>query len=340
MTYWYETPDDSKDTWHWMGIAISLAHTIGLHRDPSKTPMTLRKQKLWKRVWWSCFMRDRLIALGMRRPTRIKGGDFDVPQLDEADFELEVLPQDNRLLGPDCALIRDVEMQRELAIMCIQKAKLCQLIGEVLQVQYCVLSRTGMGPEHTTNSTHMLLPNKNGDNMEDVEEVDRHLREWFQNPPEACRYRPIDPLTITEGNKVLAVQRNLLHMVYHTTVSALHRPLFLPPSPAEAPNPPLDVQETARQRVREAAEHITRMVAEMRRHRLERYLPTTGVTVILPATIIHMLDMKNLDLEARVKAAQGLKECLTVMSNLRNIYAAADFATGFLDAALPSFHGS
>jgi hypothetical protein len=86
--------------------------------------------------------------------------------------------------------------------------------------------------------------------------------------------------------------------------------------------------------VREAAEHITRMAAEMRHHSLERYLPTTGVTVILPAMIVPMLDTKSLVPETRANAVQGLKECLIVMSNLRNIYAAADFATGFLDALL------
>ncbi|KAK4103954.1 hypothetical protein N658DRAFT_420567 [Parathielavia hyrcaniae] len=334
MTYWYETPDDQKDTWHWMGVAISLAHTIGLHRDPAKTAMIPRKQKLWKRVWWSCLMRDRLVALGMRRPTRIKSEDFDVPPLDEADFEIGPLPEDNQLLGPECALVRDTEMQRALAVMCIEKAKLCMLIGNMLKVQYSVLSRSGVQPENTTNSTHMLLPNKNPENMKEVENVDDHLRGWFTDLPECCRYRPLDSEAVAEANKVLAVQRNLLHMIYHTTISALHRPLFLPASPTEGPGHPLEVQETARQRVREAAEHITRMAAEMRQHSLERYLPTTGVTVILPAMIVHMLDTKSLVPEMRAKAIQGLRECLLVMHNLRNIYAAADFATGFLDALL------
>ncbi|KAK4250270.1 fungal-specific transcription factor domain-containing protein [Corynascus novoguineensis] len=334
MTYWYETPDDQKDTWHWMGVAISLAHTIGLHRDPAKTPMIPRKQKLWKRVWWSCLMRDRLVALGMRRPTRIKSEDFDVPPLNEDDFEIETLPEDNTLLDSKCGLIRDVDMQRELAIMCIEKAKLCMLIGDMLKVQYSVLSRSGVRPEHTINSTHMLLPNKNPENMEQVEKVDQHLRDWFTGLPEPCQYRPLDTVTITDGNKPLAVQRNLLHMIYHTTISALHRPLFLPASPTEGPSTPVEVQDTARQRVREAAEHITRMAAEMRHHNLERFLPTTGVTVILPAMIVHMLDTKSLDPDTRSNAVRGLKECLIVMSNLRNIYAAADFATGFLDALL------
>jgi hypothetical protein len=334
MTYWYETPDDQKDTWHWMGVAISLAHTIGLHRDPAKTPMIPRKQKLWKRVWWSCLMRDRLVALGMRRPTRIKSEDFDVPPLNEDDFEIGSLPEENRLLGHECALMRDLEMQRELAVMCIEKAKLCMLIGDMLKVQYSVLSRSGMRPEHTTNSTHMLLPNKNPENMEEVEHVDQHLQAWFNSLPPACLHRALDAATLTDGNKALAVQRNLLHMIYHTTISALHRPLFLPASPTEGPSTPLEVQETARQRVREAAEHITRMAADLRVHGLERYLPTTGVTVILPAMIVHMLDTKSADPDTRAGAVLGLKECLVVMSNLRNIYAAADFATGFLDALL------
>jgi hypothetical protein len=270
----------------------------------------------------------------MRRPTRIKSEDFDVPPLTESDFEIEALPGYNQLLGAECALIRDVEMQRELAIMCIEKAKLCMFIGDMLKVQYSVLSRSGVQADQTINSTHMLLPNKNPENMGEVERVDKELLDWFASLPECCQHRPLDSVTITDENKVLAVQRNLLHMIYHTTISALHRPLFLPASPTEGPSTPVEVQETARQRVREAAEHITCMAAELRRRGLERYLPTTGVTVILPAMIVHMLDTKSLVPETRAKAVLGLRECLTVMSNLRNIYAAADFATGFLDALL------
>lgn len=91
MTYWCETPDDQKDTWHWMGMGILLAHTMGLHRNPEKSNMDPKKQKLWKRIWWSCFMRNRLVSLGMRRPTRIKDDDYDVSILTFEDFEIQVL---------------------------------------------------------------------------------------------------------------------------------------------------------------------------------------------------------------------------------------------------------
>ncbi|KAH7152358.1 fungal-specific transcription factor domain-containing protein [Dactylonectria estremocensis] len=334
MTYWYETPDDQKDTWHWMGVAISLAHTIGLHRNPGSTSMTPAKQKLWKRIWWSCFMRDRLIALGMRRPTRIKDEDFDVPMLEESDFEIEVLPEDNTVIPTSCTLVRDLDMQRELATMCIAKAQLCVCISHMLKAQYSVLIRDKMKPENTTNSTMMLFPNKQLDNVESVTEVDHELMAWAESLPACCQYRTLTPLDVKDGRSTIAVQRTLLHMVYYTTISALHRPQFLPSSPLQAPTTSRQVQDMSRLRVRDAAMHITRMATELHQCRLERFLPTTGVTVILPAMIIHLLEMKNPAPQSRERATRGFRQCMRVMEKLREVYAAADYATGFLDAAL------
>ncbi|RFU72312.1 cutinase transcription factor 1 beta [Trichoderma arundinaceum] len=334
MTYWYETPDDQKDTWHWMGVAISLAHTIGLHRNPEVTSMAVPTQKLWKRIWWSCFMRDRLIALGMRRPTRIKDEDFDVPMLLESDFELTALPDKVTIIPPECTLMRDVEMQRELAVMCIAKAKLCICISHMLKAQYSVLIRDNMKPENTTNSTMMLFPNKKLDNLDSVKVVDAELKAWAASLPACCQYRMLVPADTKNGRSTLVVQRMLLHMVYHTTISALHRPQFLPSSPMQAPTASRQVQEMSRLKVKDAATHITGMATELHHLRLERYLPTTGVTVILPAMIIHLLEMKNPLPEARARATRGFRQCMRVMEKLREIYAAADYATGFLDAAL------
>ena len=76
------------------------------------------------------------------------------------------------------------------------------------------------------------------------------------------------------------------------------------------------------------------MTADLHRFKLERYLPTTGVTVVLPAMIIHLLDMKNPVQHTRERAMRGFKQCMKVMEKLRDIYAAADYAASFLDAAL------
>ncbi|KAJ2986030.1 hypothetical protein NUW58_g5226 [Xylaria curta] len=335
MTYWYETPDDQKDTWHWMGVAISLGHTIGLHRNPANTNMPPQRRKLWKRIWWSCFMRDRLIALGMRRPTRIKDEDFDVPMLEEDDFDLRALPDSVQVVGPECTFLRDVGMQRELAQMCIAKTKLSLCISQMLKAQYSVLICTKTHPENMTNSTMMLLPNKQLDNMETIAKCDHGLTQWAESLPESCKYRPLSPLDVQNGRGVLAVQRNLLHMVYFTTVSALHRPLFLPSSPRNLQQTPSQVrQQMSRMRVCNSAMQITRMVAELSALRLDRYLPTTGVTVVLPAMIIHMIEMKNPSQVIQTAAHKGFQQCMRVMERLRDTYSAADYAVAFVNAAM------
>ncbi|KAI1130937.1 fungal-specific transcription factor domain-containing protein [Nemania abortiva] len=335
MTYWYETPDDQKDTWHWMGVAISLGHTIGLHRNPANTNMPPQRRKLWKRIWWSCFMRDRLIALGMRRPTRIKDEDFDVPMLEEDDFDIKALPDDVQAVGPECTLLRDVGMQLELAQMCIAKAKLSLCISHMLKAQYSVLICTKTHPENVTNSTMMLLPNKQLDNMESIAKCDHGLTQWAETLPESCKYRPLSPLDVQNGRGVIALQRNLLHMVYFTTVSALHRPLFLPSSPRNPQQSPSQVQQQiSRIRVCSSAMQITRMVTELSALGLEKFLPTTGVTVVLPAMIIHMIEMKNPSQVIQAAAHKGFQQCMRVMERLRDTYSAADYAVAFVNAAM------
>jgi hypothetical protein len=333
MTYWYETPDDQKDTWHWMGVAISLAHTIGLHRDPENSSMEPNKKKLWKRIWWSCFMRDRLVALGMRRPTRVKDEDYDVPMLTEDDFELEVLSESNTIIPKDCTLIRDVEAQRKLAQMCIAKAKLCLCISHVLSAQYSVLVKhQGMqGQEGSTRSSVMLFPKKL-DQSDEVKRCDVELSEWISELPECCQYS--NDMVAGNSGPPQFVQRSLLHMVYFTTLSALHRPQVLPSASTPQEEQSRELQDLSRKKVREASREITRISQDLHTRGLEKYLPTTGVTVLLPAIIIHLLDIKSCNDDARQAAMDGFCHCMLVLEKLRDNYSSADFATQFLEAAI------
>ena len=347
MTYWYETPDDQKDTWHWMGVAISLAHTIGLHRNPANSVMSPPKQKLWKRIWWSCFMRDRLVALGMRRPTRIKDKDFDVPMLELSDFELKELPMNNNVVSQRCRVIRDVAMQTDLAHLCIAKAKLCLCISHVLSAQYSVLVRDqgqAMGQDGNTRSSVMLFPKKL-DQTDEVKVCDDELTTWVESLPPSCLYgnpsREDLEAEVARGGATVVVQRALLHMCYYATLSALHRPQVLPSfETSSLSSTPSNVsrarslQDLSRRKVREASREITAMSQAVHTLGLTAYLPTTGVTVLLPAIIIHLLDIKSFEKEMRGRALEGFAKCMSVLNELRVNYAAADFAGQFLDAAI------
>ena len=361
MTYWYETPDDQKDTWHWMGVAVSLAHTIGLHRDPRTTGEPLRRQRLRKLLWWCCFMRDRMIALGMRRPKRIRSEDADVPMLVPSDFDKAILPDDIDILPAECRLVRDLDMQQQLAELCVEKAKLCVLVGNMLQQQYTILPRgrqrgsdaglagggstngandTSNNSNSSHNSTMMLFPNRpvsddgKGNGPSVVDKIDAKLRAWLLALPTSCRYAALTPSDVQNGRATIAVQRTLLHLVYHTTMSALHRPRIQPVA-IGTPMLPIEQQEFSRARVRDAADCVTRMGGEMLRLRLEMYLPTAGVTVFLPAMFAHLLDIKGgVPRERRQQAVLGFLTCMRVMESLRETYAAAEIAKGFVESLL------
>ncbi|KAL9572035.1 hypothetical protein ACKAV7_003752 [Fusarium commune] len=334
MTYWYETSEDQKGAWHWIGVAISLAYTMGLHQDPRTTSMSTARQKLRKRIWWSCFIRDRLIALGLRQPSRIHDGDFNVPMLEEGDFEIEVFPEDNNIFPRKCTIVRDITMQQELAALCIAKVQLGICIGHVLHSMYSVDIRNNSPPENIINSIRMLFPNKKPDNMECFLSINLELVAWAEALPPCCRYTPLMPLDVKDGNATIAVQRTLLHMLYYTIDLTLHRPQLLSPSPIHAMTTPSVVQAISRLHIRDATIHVTRMASELHHLRLDRFLPITGVTVILPTMMIQLLEMRDPAPQARDLAARGFQQCLCVMEKLREIYVAADDTVGFLDAAL------
>lgn len=339
MTYWYETPDDQKDSHHWMGIAVSLAQTIGLHRNPEKTAsIDPAKQKLWKRIWWSTYMRDRLIALGMRRPTRIKAGDFDVPMLTVDDFDIQALPDPNSSCVPlECNYLRDVEKQRVLAVLCIEKAKLCTCISNVLTVQYSVLHNnqsTEDAEGNSTRSTHSLRAKKNATGTSEVQACDEALQEWKDNLPQEAHY--VVPMwnDVESGDGYMVLNRSLLHMIYYSTLSALHRPQVLPSSGMPPRDTKAEVLDVSRKAVRLAASEITSIASTLYNLDLVRLLPTTGITVLLPAVIIHLLDIKAPDENTRRASLQGFCQCMQTMARLRDIYAAADYSTAFLEAAI------
>jgi hypothetical protein len=111
---------DSKDAWHWLGLAISLSFSLGINRNiPQQTP-NFRKKRLERRIWWTAFLRDRMLALNDRaelaRPFGIKRGDCDIDLLCLEDFAID---ED------------DISARRD-AKECVEKAMLCWCSNDTL----------------------------------------------------------------------------------------------------------------------------------------------------------------------------------------------------------------
>jgi hypothetical protein len=333
MTYWRESPNGRKETHHWIEIAVSLAHKIGLHRNPEEsTTLEHWRQKLYKRIWWSTYMRDSQIALGTRRSTgmtRMKDLDFDVPMLQLGDFELDPLPDGPCCIPPDCKVVRDTEKQRELAVMCIEMAKLCLCISHILSVQYGVTSSKASTWTATILYAESLEP---GDDQ--IQASAEALQEWKDSLPNAAQYVMPNLHDVDSSNSCLVLNRAFLHMVYYAALSSLHRSQLLPSTgmlPRAARSNAVNV---SREAVRLAATKITEIAGTLYNLDLVRYLPSPSITVLLHAIVIHLLDVLAPEEFLRRTSLQGFCKCMQIMAALRDMYAAADYSTAFLQAAI------
>lgn len=331
LTYWYDQPDDHKHTWHWMGVSLSIAYTAGLHRNPERSNMDLQTQRLWKRIWWSCFIRDRLIALGTRRPPRIRNGDFDVPMLTEDDFELDPLPLNLvKLLGEPPSIV-DSNKRKTLAMTCIELAKLTICVSHVLASQYTLLGHNSKSVE----SKMMLIPKKSARQVQEAAKCDEELEHWFQELPTNVKYKVSEKKNMVEDPAV-NLHRAELRMIYLATMSALHRPQVF----QSIPNIPkaVESQKASSQKVRQAAVEITDTICELFSLDQIRFMSTSCVPVLVPAILTHLLDMRSKDDLIRNDSTRRFYQCMKALQRLREVYASADSATLFLESAIRKAH--
>lgn len=76
LTY-HNSTDEQLTNSTWLGIAIQHACSINAHIYDSKMRKAIHRQSDLKRLWWSCVIRDRVIAIGLRRPIQITRDHFN-----------------------------------------------------------------------------------------------------------------------------------------------------------------------------------------------------------------------------------------------------------------------
>jgi hypothetical protein len=274
-------------------------------------------------------MCDRLVALGIGRPIRVRDGDYDVPMLTENDFEIVPLSDRITIITSDCTLIRDVEAQMQLAQMCIAKGKLCLCISHVLATQYSALREEQGVQGQQDNTRHSVILRPKLCRADEAKCYDEALSDWVTKLPDSCTYSS----EISPGNSGSAVfvQRASLHMIYFAVLSALYTPQILPSAVPSQPAKHRKLHDLSRKTVREALTNISRIYQDLQSQGLEKHLPTTGVTVLLHATIIHLLDIKSGNDEARQAAMGGLNGCTLLLEMLHGKYVPTDFTSQLLE---------
>lgn len=331
MTYLNETERAGKDEWHWLGIAISLAYAIGLHRNSEAWCMDLKTKRLWKRIWWSCYLRDRFLALGMRRPTRINDSDYDVPMLCLDDFEID-MDNESPITFPRYRLASDISLQRELATIYVAKITLCRCIGRVLATQYVpYVQDHGREPDHECRTRSRTILSPKISNKFNVRLCEVELANWLKNLPNPCRYVTPKIEDSDNTNSSVLLERAVLHMAFFATLCAFHRPrVVLSTETTLTPESRIS-QTISWSKVRQASNEITKITLDLYNLNLTRYLPATAVTALLPAMTSHLIDTKLSCNAIREEALRTVSRCMIVLQELRESYEPADVAFHFLE---------
>lgn len=349
MTYWYDSPDDEKDTWYWMGITLSLSQVLGIHRDPDTLNISLREKRLRRRIWWSCYIRDRLLALGIRRPARIRQEEFNVPMLELDDFDLgQPAPERIAFMRGCGATNPEAHSQRAMCQVCIELAKLCVCIGNILHSQYSVVSSQPLSSEYYKNVA--VLPRDPHEQTSELAKCDAELEDWYRNQKTTCRYSPPSPSPASDSaenssgdcaDKTAWLHQALLRMIYLTAVGALHRPRALGPS-SSAPDSPENssAKEASTRKVKEAAIAMTGLAFDLQSQNYLRFLSTSSVPAFLSATLVHLLDVRDGSEEVRSLAIGRFYQCLHVLYELHDMYASAGYAMRFLGTVLERMDAS
>ncbi|KIV88647.1 hypothetical protein PV10_08311 [Exophiala mesophila] len=151
MCFWWGSPTDDKDFSHWLAASIHLAQVMGMHRSTKHSQLSIKDRKLWKRIWWTLYVRDHFDAASVGRPMMINDDDCDIEPLRETDFEYG--EDDKPPVG---------------AGHCIEMTKLATLIGRAVRAV-----RSGQ---------------KNKDLADSWKTIDNDLSGWEKQLPEQFRY--------------------------------------------------------------------------------------------------------------------------------------------------------
>lgn len=301
-----------------------MARTIGLFLDPSQSNLSDRKKRLWKRIGWSCILRDRVLNLGVRMPPKVRQEEFRVPILTEEDFDPTTFKQEVIDLLPDCELLQDESLQRRLARMCIEKTKLCMILGDLFNHLY-----TESSPKlgETSEVTLILLPKSENLDAAGVAKVESDLQTWMRNlPNDVQNPQPTDPV-IHDKERVAFAHCSMLHMFYQTIMCAFYRPQILAaPSPA--------ARDSTTRRMSYATMRITRHFEDLQSYGLIQFLPSSAVTFLLTAAVNHLVEYKTVDEEeTRQMHLRRFRDCLCYLKTLQLVHVYAKYGGIFLTSS-------
>jgi hypothetical protein len=157
-------PADDKGSYHWSGTAINLATSVGMHRTTVGTVMTPSDRKLWRRIWWCIYYRDRQGSMVINRPIRTDyDREIDVEMLSDEDFDSD---KDHNEIHPCCG-----KFDPQQVALVVHMVKLADLVPRIADCRMSLIRNPG--------SAQLIA------------ECDNLLDEWERQVPDTLRWSAV-----------------------------------------------------------------------------------------------------------------------------------------------------
>lgn len=265
-------------------------------------------------------MRDALISFSERQPSSITWDEIDFPTLSIDDLDSGALSKAlERYHVPN----HDKE-SKILTELCLQKIRLCVLIGRILHTQYELSSHRHSA---SSGSKLLLIPKFSGSASAEYMSRDQELREWGDDVCSAL-HGDIDR-DPQRNSTIVAIHSAVLEFLYMTVLGMVHRPQMLNRHLGDSAAKAL--QDLSQQTLRTAAKRISEIADYLSSADLLRFTPPIGLTALLFAAMQHVKDLPSSSSTVRDTAEQGLEWTVQAMIQLKEIYPQAHHAVSFLE---------
>lgn len=205
-SYWEGPEDVTRNSFYWTRVAVGLAQGFGFQRDISNSPtLSSSEKKIWRRIWWCLFEKDRNVAIAFGRPTVIDLNDCDVPMLTMDDFNEDDDETNEKSAYP---------VDETQALYFIHLVKLAEITGIIIKHQY------------TVKAEQMKRKNK----FSIIQHCDMLMGIWFTNLP------PQLVFTLTDSTSQ-NFYSSLLNAQYYNRLYLIHRANLLRMAKSSSTNP-------------------------------------------------------------------------------------------------------
>ncbi|KAI7855623.1 fungal-specific transcription factor domain-containing protein [Circinella umbellata] len=196
--------------WLYSGMAFRMALDLGLHRNCDHWNIPPDERERRKRVFWCCFVVDRLISAIYGRTATFEERDCDVPFPTEDD-ELPTAPSSSSLTSGAVENENKDTPGPKIVEAFVRLIQITDILGHVLRNVYYAKARNHASQQHLE---HVLTG------------LNRELTNWYNRLPPALQYKPPNTESgeTARSPPIIIAQ---IHMIYYTTLILLHRP-FIP----------------------------------------------------------------------------------------------------------------